>query len=164
MDLIFAKFIFTAAAILGPAPSDLPVLLQVTPKIAEVYQMVAIAEDVVREPCPPGPPGVVVACPGPLFVMKQFQTFCMGPGVYTVTVRLGLIAQAPVGGHLWLVGEKGESLVSSFRAAPGAPAYMAASLQVPAPARDTCFDFRFESSGPVEVIAEPGVSFVTIGR
>lgn len=161
MELVFAKFVFSAAAVLAGS-SDLPALKEITPPQASIYPNFEVYETLVREPCPPG----ADVCPGPLFVARIRQVLCTNPGVYTVTLRLGLLANwGAIGGKAWLVSPGGsESILAAFNAAPGSPAYVAASLQVASPAVATCYRIRLEASGPVEVIAEPGVSFVTIGR
>lgn len=166
MGSVFAKFIFAAAYVFaGGTDQRLPLMVQKTPPIAEVYQMVAIDEDLVKEPCPPAPPGVVVACPGPMFVAKVLQIFCTTPGVYTFTVRLGLIAQEPMGGKVWLVGPNGSRiLLAAFNAAPGMPAYVAASLQAQSASYDACYTIQVDGNRAVELIADPAVSFLTIGR
>ena len=166
MNGIFAKWVFTAATVLaGGTDQSLPLMVQKTPPIAEVYQMVAIEEDLVKEPCPPAPAGVVVACPGPMFVAKVLQLFCTTPGVYTFTVRLGLIAQEPMGGKVWLVGPNGTgSLLAAFNAAPGMPAYVAASLQAQSVAYTSCYTIQVDGNRAVELIPDPAVSFLTIGR
>lgn len=163
---IFAKWVFTAAYVFaGGTGQELPLAVQKTPPIAEVYQMVAIEEDLVNEPCPPAPPGVVVACPGPMFASKVVQIFCTTPGVYTFTMRLGLIAQEPMGGKVWLVGPSGaRSLLAAFNAAPGMPAYVAASLQAQSASYDACYTIQVDGNRPVELIGDPAVSFVTVGR
>lgn len=162
MELIFAKWIFTAAAIIGPGNKlDLPLASQVTAGIPQVYELVAMSDPI---PCPPTYPGMASPpCqPSPTLV---FQQFCTVPGVYTFTVRLGLLAQAPVGGKLWLeLPGGGEALVAAFTAAPGAPAYLAGSLQVASVRQESCYGFRYEANGPAEIIADPRVSFLSVGR
>lgn len=162
MELIFAKFVFTAAAVLGPgAAVDLPFLKEITPLQAHVFSGSEVYETKIPAVCDP----VAGTCTGPIFEIRQRQLLCTNPGVYTVTVRLGLIAQAPIGGKVWLVSPGGsEALLAAFNAAPGAPAYVAASLQVASAGFGSCYRVRFEANGPAEVIAEPGVSFVTVGR
>lgn len=166
MNGIFAKWIFTAAYVFaGGTNQDLPLLVQKTPPSADVYQMVAIDEDLVKEPCPPAPPGVVVACPGPIFVAKVIQDFCTTPGVFTFTLRLGLIAQEPMGGKVWLEAPDGtRSLLAAFNAAPGMPAYVAASLQARSASTASCYAIKVDGNRPAEVIADPAVSFLTIAR
>lgn len=161
MELVFAKWIFTAAAVLNGS-TDLPVLKEVTPPQVNLFTNTEVYETLVKEPCPPGSN----ICPGPLFVARIRQVMCTNPGVYTVTTRMGLLAPwGPVSGKLWLVAPGGsETLLAAFQAAPGAPAYVGGSLQVASPAYGSCYRVRFESNGPVEVVAEPGVSFVTFGR
>ena len=161
MELVFAKWIFTAAAVLNGS-TDLPFLKEVTPQQVNIFTSTEVYENFVKEPCHPG----ANVCPGPLFVARHRQLLCTNPGVYTVTTRMGLLAPwGAVSGKLWLVAPGGsEALLAAFQAAPGAPAYVGASLQVASPAYGSCYRVRFESNGPVEVVADQGVSFVTIGR
>ena len=165
---VFAKFVYTVAAVLGPGVGlDLPVASQVTPAVPEIFDLVATPAPV-PVPCPPVPVGVAAPpCPPPAPpAVGAWQSFCTAaPGVFTVTVRLGLLAPwGAAGGKVRLEGPAGAELVAAFNAAPGAPAYVAGSLQVPSPTAGTCVRLRLEASAPVEVIAEPGVSFVTLGR
>ena len=165
---VFAKFVYTVAAVLGPGVGlDLPVAHQVTPAVPEVFDLVAQPSPV-PVICPPVPVGVVAPPCAPTAPpsLRPWQSFCTAaPGVYTVTLRLGLVAIAGVtGGKVRLEGPAGADLLAAWTAAPGSPAYVAASLQVDSPAVATCYRIRLETSGPVEVIAEPGVSFVTVAR
>lgn len=165
-ELIFAKWVLTLAAVLGPGVGlDLPIMAQVTPESPAVFDIVAQPAPV-PVPCPPVPPGVVAppCVPAPPTI-AAWQNFCAAaPGVYTVTLRLGLLAPwGTAGGKIWLEGGGAQSLVAAFTAAPGSPAYVAGSLQVPI-SGETCFRLRLEASAPVETIGDPRVSFVTIGR
>ena len=161
---VFAKFVFTAAAVFGPgAEIDFPVLLRVTPAVPEIVEVNAYPI-AVPEPCPPVPVGVVAPpCTPYVPPSAGFQTFCTGPGVFTFTFRTGIIAQTPIGGKIWLDGQS-RSLLAAFNAASGAPAYVAASLQAAAGDAGACYQIRVETNGPVELMADPAVSFVTIGR
>ena len=165
MDLIFAKFVFTFAAVLAGGPGqDLPIMAQATAPVPGIHQLVAMPSPA-PVLCPPVPVGVVAppCTPAPPSV-SAFQFFCTAPGVYTVTVRLGLLAQLPVGGKVWVGSGADRALLAAWNAAPGAPAYVAGSLQVASPAAETCYRITVDANGPVEIIAEPGVSFVTLGR
>lgn len=162
---MFAKWIFTIASVLAGGPGqDLPIMAQVTEPIPQIHQRIA-QSTVYWEPCPPVPVGVVAppCTPHPIPSIG-FQIFCTDPGVYTVTVRVGLLAQLSVGGKVWVESGGGRSLLAAWNAAPGAPAYVAGSLQVASQAAETCYRITVDANGPVELIAEPGVSFVTIGR
>lgn len=162
---VFAKFIFTFAAVLSGGPGqDLPIMAQVTARIPQITQRIA-QPTIYWIPCEPVPVGVVAPpCTPQPAPPIGFQVFCTDPGVYTVTVRLGLLAQLPVGGKVWVQSGADRSLLAAWNAAPGAPAYVAASLQVATAAAETCHRITVDANGPVEVIAEPAVSFVTVGR
>lgn len=156
---IFAKFIFTAAWVFGGQVQDFPPLEQTASAGAAIRQELRVFETITRLPCIPGKD----FCPGPILTARVRPHFCVEPGVYTVSVRLGLLAPSGlVGGRIWLAGNRETSLVAAFTAQPGVPAYVATALQVAS--EGECFIFRVETSAPAEVIAEPGVSFVTIGR
>lgn len=161
----FAKFIFGIAYVFAGGPGqDLPILSQVTEPVPEIRQRIAAATWY-AEPCPPVPVGVVAPPCNPAPVVSAgFQLFCTAPGVYTVTVRIGLLAQLPVGGKVWVDGAAGRALVAAWNAAPGSPAYVAGSLQVQGLTPENCYRITVDANGPVEVIADPGVSFVTLGR
>lgn len=163
---MFAKWIFTAAAVLsGGSGQDLPIMHQVTEPIPQIRQRIAMPT-VYWMPCPPVPVGVVAPpCTPQPAPSAGFQVFCTAPGVYTVTVRLGLLAFAgQVGGKVWLEAGADRALVAAWTAAPGSPAYVAGSLQVASSPAETCYRVTVDANGPVEIIAEPGVSFVTFGR
>ena len=158
---MFAKFIFVAAMVFGQGSSDLPTMKQITPAVTDVRGSTEVYETVYREPCMPG----ADSCPGPVFVVRQRFVFCTAPGVWTVTVRMGLIAQEPLGGKVWLgMPDGSEALLQAFNAAPGTPAYVGASLQGQSLTYDACYRIRVESNRPVELVADPRVSFVTVGR
>lgn len=158
---MFAKWIFITAMVFNQGANDLPTLKQVSPKVGDLYGTTEVYETVTRPPCPPG----ADACPGFIFTARQRFIFCTAPGVWTFTVRLGLIAQEPAGGKAWLVHPDGaQSLLAAFNSAPGMPAYVGASLQAQSLAYDSCYTVRVEANRPVEVIAEPGVSFVTVSK
>lgn len=165
MELIFAKFIFTAAAVLAGGPGqNIPIMSQVTDPVPEIRQRVAMPT-FVPEPCPPVPVGVVAPPCVPVYPPSiGFQIFCTAPGVYTVTVRLGLLAQLSVGGKVWVESARDRALLAAWNAAPGSPAYISGSLQVPSTAEESCYRITVDANGPVEIIAEPGVSFVTVAR
>jgi hypothetical protein len=158
---MFAKWIFIVATVFNQGPNDLPAMKQVTPPIADIKAGTEVYETVTRPPCPPGSD----ACPGFIFTARQRFVFCTAPGVYTFTVRLGLIAQEPLGGKVWLgMPDGSEALLQAFNAAPGMPAYVAASLQAQSLTYESCYRIRVDANRPVEVIADPAVSFVTVGR
>lgn len=165
MELIFAKFVFTFAGVLAGGPGqDLPIMAQVTVPIPQIHQLVAMPSPV-PVLCPPVPVGVVAPpCTPSQPSVAPFQRFCTASGVYTVTVRLGLLAQLSVGGKVWVQSGADRALLAAWNAAPGAPAYVAGSLQVASPAAETCYRITVDANGPVEIIAEPGVSFVSVGR
>lgn len=165
MELIFAKWIFTAAYVLAGGPGqDLPIMAQVTATIPQIRQRIAAA-NVEWIPCDTVPPGVVAPpCTPRPATPSGYQVFCAAPGVYTVTLRLGFLAQLPIGGKVWVESAGDRSLVAAWNAAPGAPAYVAGSLQLASEAAETCYRVTVDANGPVEIIAEPGVSFVTLSR
>lgn len=150
---IFAKFVFALAHVFTPGSPDLPPMVEASAMVPEV-QVVPVA--VVVPSCPPGAPeckrGEVIQSP----------RFCLAPGVYTVTIRLGLIAQTPLGGKVWIGSAAGESLLAAFTAAPGSPAYVAATL--PVSSAGECVRVRVEASDAVEVMADPAVSFLVFSR
>lgn len=142
----------------APGSPELPPLDQVTPAAAEVYQALNAAQPRPgTNRCPPAP----LPCVGPT-PPRARPLFCTSPGVYTVTIRLGLIAGTPLGGKVWIGSAAGESLLAAFNAAPGSPAYVAASL--PVSSAGDCYRIRVDASDAVEVIADPGVSFVVFSR
>lgn len=158
---MFAKFIFAAAYVFAQGGNDLPPMDLASPKSGDVYGTTEIYETAIRQPCPPG----AEICPGIIFVARQRFVMCTAPGVWTVTVRLGLIAQESMVGNAWLIHPDGSrSLLATFSAAPGMPAHVGASLQAQSLTYQSCYGIRIETTQPVEVIAEPGVSFVTVGR
>ncbi len=160
---MFAKWIFTAAAVFNQGLSDLPIMVQTTAPVTDIRQKIAAANVEVR--CPVVPPGVVAPPCVPDTVPVGFQVFCTAPGVWTVTVRMGLIAQEPLGGKVWMgLPDGSEALLAAFTAAPGAPAYVGASLQAQSLTYDSCYRIRVEANRPVELVADPRVSFVTVGR
>ncbi len=164
-ELIFGKWVLTAAFVFGGQVQDFPILRQVTAPVPQIEQRIALPT-VIRVECPPVPVGVVAppCSPEVLLPVPGFQAFCLAPGVYTVSVRLGLLAPwGAAGGKVWIEGRNGRELVAAFTAAPGAPAHVAASLQVADP-MPTCYLLKVETSAPVEAIADQAVSFVTIGR
>ena len=158
---MFAKWIFIAAVVFNQGANDLPTMKQVTPPVTDAQGTTEVYETVVRPPCAPG----ADACPGPVFVARQRFVVCTAPGVWTLSVRLGLIAQEPLGGKVWVgLPDGSEALLAAFNAAPGAPAYVGSSLQAQALTYDSCYRIRVESNRPVELMADPRVSFVTVGR
>ncbi len=162
---MLAKWVFTVAYVFaGGSAQDLPILLQTTERIPEIRQRIAEATWY-AEPCPPVPAGVVAPPCSPVpQVSSGFQLFCTAPGVWTFTVRLGLVAQEPLGGKVWMtLADGSEVLLAAFNAAPGTPAYVGASLQAQSLFYDSCYRIRVESNRPVEVMGDPRVSFVTIG-
>ena len=66
MELVFAKWIFTAAAVLNGS-TDLPFLKEVTPQQVNIFTSTEVYENFVKEPCHPG----ANVCPGPLFVGRR---------------------------------------------------------------------------------------------
>ena len=155
MEMILAKWVLLAAWVIPAGPDgDYPPLARAPGSGMAVRQDLTVLGP---PPCAPG-----MTCePRPSAVM---QSFCALPGVYTVTVRLGLLAPwGLAGGKVWIEGAGEESLVAAFTAAPGSPAYVAGSLQVRA-AGETCYRLRVETSAPVEAIGDPRVSFVSFGR
>ncbi len=158
-EAIFAKWVLGAAFVFGGQVQDSPPLEPVA-KAAGVRQVLEVYETRENPPCQPG----ADSCPGPIFTARARPLFCAVPGVYTVTLRLGLLAPwGLAGGKVWLEGAGEEQLVAAFTASPGTPAYVAGSLQV-APLGETCYRFRVETSAPVEAIGDPRVSFVSFGR
>lgn len=158
---MFAKWIFVSAMVFGQGANDLPTMKQVTMPVADLKGTTEVYETAYREPCQPG----ADACPGITFVARQRFVFCTAPGVWTFTVRLGLIAQEPLGGKVWLgLADGTEALLAAFNAAPGMPAYVGASVQAQSLTYDSCYRIRLESNRPVELMADPRVSFVTVGR
>lgn len=152
MGTIFAKFIFAAAAVFSGYDQDLPPTVRATPEVPEVRHVLAVLGPPPCAPgfvCPPGAPAV-------------YQRFCLAPGAFTVTARLGLIAQTPLAGKVWIETAAGPSLLAAFAAAPGSPAYVAASL--PISSSGECVRVRVDASDAVEVIADPGVSFLVFSR
>lgn len=158
MNGIFAKWVFTAAYVFAGAGQDLPPLDQVSPPSAEVYQALNVTQP--RPSAPNRCPAYPLPCPPPKPSARPL--YCTAPGVYTVTIRLGLIAQTPAGGKIWIDGAAGPALLAAFTAAPGAPAYVGASL--PVSSLGECYRIRLDASDAVEVIADPAVSFLTITR
>lgn len=159
--MVFAKWVLSAAFVFGGQVQDLPPLKQTvaSPQVRQVLEVYETRD---------GPPCLLTANPNECtpapFVIRARPMFCAAPGVYTVTVRLGLLAPwGAAGGKVWLEGAGEESLVAAWTAAPGMPAYVAGGLQV-ASSGDLCYRLRVESSGPVEAIGDPRVSFVTFGR
>lgn len=158
MEAIFAKWVLTVAFVFGGQVQDLPPLTPAV-KSAAVRQELEVYETRTQEPCLPG----ANECPGPVFVARVRPLFCTAPGIYTVTLRLGLLAPwGLAGGKVWIEGAGESALVAAFTAAPGTPAYVAGSLQVRS-AGDTCYRLRVETSAPVETIGDPRVSFLTFG-
>lgn len=158
---MFAKWIFIAATFFGQGAFDLPTMKQVSPQVTDITGTTEVYETVVRPPCPPG----ATICDGPIFTARQRFVICTAPGVWTVTVRMGLIAQEPLGGKVWVgLPDGSEALLAAFTAAPGTPAYVGASLQDQALTYESCFRIRVEANRPVELMADPRVSFVTVGR
>lgn len=158
---MFAKWIFVAAMVFGQGANDLPPMKLVTMPVADLTGKTEVYETVTRPPCPPGSD----ICPGFIFTARQRFVMCTAPGVWTFTARLGLIAQDATYGVVWLVGPDGaRSLLATFTADRGRPAHVAGSLQAQSLEYDSCYGLRIETTAPVELIAEPGVSFVTVGR
>jgi len=150
---IFAKWVISAAWVFAAGPNqDLAPATPASPATMEVTQTLAVLG---APPCAPG-----VVCP-PSYP-TVYQRWCTSPGVYTVTLRLGLLAQDHAGGKVWIESPGTTALLAAFTAAPGTPAYVAASMPV-ASAGD-CYRIRVDTNQPLEVIADPGVSFLVFSR
>lgn len=159
MQPILAKFILSGALALGAGPGqDLPPMVAATtdakgPEVVQVLETYETAE---------WPPCTVYSCPGPQVTVRARPRFCALPGVYLVTLRLSVLAQAPASGKVWLERPGSAELLAAFEAGPGAPAYVAASL--PTAAAGDCYRVRIDTNGPAELVPDPGASFVTWSR
>lgn len=156
---LFVQYLFTGSVLLSSgAARDIPIMTRASPEVAGIVQLVATSRPV---PCDPAR----YACPvGPVPTLS-FQLFCTEPGAYTFTLRAHLIAQEATGGKFWLEGPQGQrALLAAFNAAPGAPAYVGASLQVQSLTYESCYSIKYDANHPIELDADPPVSFLTITR
>lgn len=166
MDLIFAHWIFTAAATLAAGTGlDWPIMA------AQRLAPPAITETIVIEDvwtpgtiCATGQAGCVPT-PGGFTGGSRTQAICMDRGVWTVTLRLG-IRPSPVGttgyGHVWLSGPETIHL-TAFAASPTAWPLYATTVTVATESR-ACWRLVYDLWGSAAVNEDQRVTRLTVHR
>lgn len=86
------------------------------------------------------------------------------PGVYVVTLRVGMVPGDPAAGRLWLESSAGDVVhMLEWRAAPGQWTTFASSAPMAAEAT-TCWRLRYDATGPATVNHDPRVTGISIHR